>query len=209
MENKEVFRPQSSPTVAFDVAEDKIESAEKHDGHQLEKHGDGYQSEKTAEGYFSEITAEGYMSERTRDGYQTHESDDTAVGDLKEKHPKPEKKFSDETENEEEEYVTGAKVLLILGAVTGACFILLLDMSIISTVCLPLHLVLVQSSNFLINRPFLASRTNFTHFRTLDGMAAHIFWPSMESLFSTCSLLPFVGLSYVIRIYPSVDKLVT
>lgn len=128
MENKQTLRLQSSPAVAFDVSEDKIESSENQAGRRNpEKLGDEYQSEKTAEGYLSEKTAE---------GYQTHESEDTEVSDPKEI-PSKSEKSNDENGNEQEEYVTGLKALLILGAVTGACFILLLDTSIISTVRLP------------------------------------------------------------------------
>jgi len=105
----------------------KIESSEKQAGRATLRTWDENQSEKTAEGYLSEKTAE---------GYQTHESEDTVVSDPKEI-PSKSEKSNDENGNEQEEYVTGLKALLILGAVTGACFILLLDTSIISTVRLP------------------------------------------------------------------------
>ena len=116
MENKETLEPQSGGDLTSPIDEDKIGSFEKQD--------DGGQPK-------SEKAAEGDVPERTKEGYLSHGSEDTIIADPQETPPRPEENPQVTTDDE---YVTGIKAMLILAAVTAACFIMLLDISIVATV---------------------------------------------------------------------------
>lgn len=117
MHQKESLQEQNGVGVTVDAQRDKIEYSDKNRG--------GYQSEKYDNGS---------MSEKAREGYTTHESDDTVVSTPTEAPVNTEEKPDDD---QEEEPLSGIKVMLVLTAVGGVCFILLLDLSIIATVSLP------------------------------------------------------------------------
>lgn len=161
IEAKESLQAQNNAVVTVDVG-DKIESSD--------KYGEGYQSEKHGNGS---------ASEKAREGYLSHESDDTAIPNSAETPVNPEEKTND---TQEEEPLPKMKVMLILTAVTAACFIMFLDTSIVSTVSLSLPHITVSSSNCAVNRQFLVSRINSTPFLTSDGMAVRTYWPSMKFL---------------------------
>jgi hypothetical protein len=73
----------------------------------------------------------------------------------------------------EHEYITGAKLWLVLAAVTLVVFLMMLDMSIIVTVS---HIFLSQMLNTnIVGRLSQELLAISTPYPTLDGMAAHIY----------------------------------
>jgi hypothetical protein len=154
-ESKDTPKEESSSDVAFCMEDDKIESFDKSgDGDQIRKHGEGEYSEKTTEDH-------------------SRESDDTAVVDLKGSPAKQEEKEKSRDEANDEGHLTGVKMLVVLAAVTGACFIMLLDTSIVATVSLLHLLISISGSYSAANRQFPVSRINSTRFQISDGMAVH------------------------------------
>jgi hypothetical protein len=113
MENNKTLELRSGGGLTSAIDDEKIESFEKHDGGQ------------------SKTGTEGYLSEKAAEGYLSHESEDTVLADPQDTPTKPEAHSQVTTDDE---YITGIKAILILAAVTGACFIMLLDISIIATV---------------------------------------------------------------------------
>lgn len=113
-------------------------------------------------------------------------------------------KKSEDPKEEEWEYITGFKLFAVTFMITLACFILLLDTSIVATVN-------NNSTKFdprkyaKINRQFLKSPLISTAWKMWDGMAVVISWPSKSILFSlaksctnifSCALTPMTGKIY-------------
>lgn len=112
------------------------------------------QSKNGSEGQqLSGYTGESHLSWKRKEQHPSHETDeDSVTPDLKEEPVEAENSQSDD----DAEYITGVKSTVILMAVTGACFILLLDISIIATVSLEYHLDIDIQSNSVFHRQFLA-----------------------------------------------------
>jgi hypothetical protein len=97
-----------------------------------------------------------------------------------------EEEVAGEKKDEEPEYVTGFKLALMVGSVTLACFLMLLDISIIVTVSnyhhpfsMTVYLGGEQrelTDGEIFNRLFLASPRNFTRFKMLVGTEVPTTW---------------------------------
>jgi hypothetical protein len=78
---------------------------------------------------------------------------------------------AEDTIKENEKYITGAKLIAVVGSVTLIAFLLLLDQSILGTVSrVDTNCTVFSLDN--ICRQFLVSRLNFTRFPMLDGIRA-------------------------------------
>lgn len=88
---------------------------------------------------------------------------------------------------DEHEFITGIKLVLVMAAVTLVCFLMLLDTSIITTVCsLSLVLEPLVYAYHLI-RPFLELPVTSIPSRMWAGMAVHTFLQS--TVFPPTSIL--------------------
>lgn len=143
MEDKETLEPQSGDEAIFDIHEEKIESLRKDEG--------VAKSTSASEGYLSEKTTAGDVFETRKEESLSHESEDTAMPDSSNAPAKLEETIQPAAD----EHIEGLKAKIILAAVTGACFIMLLDISIISTVSLRPLWVNFNISNATTNRQSL------------------------------------------------------
>jgi hypothetical protein len=142
MEDKETLELQIGGATS-DMDEEKTES--------LGKEEDVTKSKPASEGYLSDKTTTGDLSEKLKEESPSHKSDNTAIPDL----DNAAAKFAETPQPTADDYIQGFKGKIILSAVTGACFIMLLDIAIIATVNLQHPWVNFNISNATTNRQSL------------------------------------------------------
>lgn len=142
MEDKETLELRRGCATS-DMDEEKVES--------LGKEEDVTKSKPASEGYLSDKTTTGDLSEKLKEESPSPESDNTAVHDLN----NAAAKLEETPQPAADDYIQGFKGKIILAAVTGACFIMLLDIAIIATVNLQHPWVNFNISNATINRQSL------------------------------------------------------
>jgi hypothetical protein len=96
---------------------------------------------------------------------------------------------------EEREYLGGVKLILVLASTTVACFLVLLDMVIIATVCLTLPSLEHTQLMTLPGRLFPKSRITSTRFQMSGGTGAH-------TLLQGSPITP----PQTASVYPEIDK---
>jgi hypothetical protein len=105
------------------------------------------------------------------------------------------------------EYITGIKLFLVMAGVTLACFLMLLDTSIITTVCPYSHVIERPLFAYHSTRPSLELLVISTPSQMWAGMAVHIFLQSRDTPFPKYLIMYNTLTNYSCAIQPLTGKI--